>query len=96
MSLFLGLMAILSAVALLMAPIAMFPDNGWHVFLGLAVVATIEAAIAGYLFDHQKPVESYRLAASDWECSATYEARHFTGKIWVTRTECAEYSRKAE
>lgn len=59
---------------------------------GVLFVAVVPFIIAcDYWFN---PHQTITLESKDWHCTSTYEERHFNGKMWTTRTECAEYQKK--
>jgi hypothetical protein len=36
---------------------------------------------------------TFSLKKQEWKCTSTFERKQFTGKIWVTVTDCAQWSR---
>jgi len=87
--------ATLAGLAFVFGPLYYAMESDWpDWFFGTWLVFSIVfiAAILEYVVDHQPPREFINLTASEWDCTSTYEVRHFTGKVWITSTECSQFS----
>lgn len=85
-----------ASLALIMLPFWVYDktESGGKALVTFFCILAVEAGVVEAVMRSMPKQTTYELSVADWQCSSTYEARRFTGKTWVTSTECAEYSRK--
>lgn len=62
------------------------------VLAALLIVALILLLCIPFLIYRDWSKETYDLKKENWECSSTYTHKVFTGKVWVNREDCSQYS----